>query len=62
MGYQLRMSSEIRDWLAGLDGQDPAAGRLVGEALAALAAEGGNLGPPLVAAVARGPELDPGTP
>ena len=59
MDYQLRMSTEIRDWLAGLAGQDPAAARLVGEALAALAAEGGNLGPPLVAAVAEGPELDP---
>ena len=71
MGYQLRMSSEVRDWLAGLAGRpgcaslaglagrDPAAGRLVGEAPAALAAEGENLGPPLVSAVARGPELDP---
>jgi phage shock protein A len=48
MGYQLRMSGEIHDWLAQLRTADPARARLVAEALAALAAGGASLGPPLV--------------
>ena len=48
MGYRLRMSGEIHDWLAGLNGSDPAAALLTGQALAALIGEGAGLGPPLV--------------
>lgn len=48
MGYQLRMSGEIHDWLEQLGTADPARARLVAEALAALAAGGASLGPPLV--------------
>jgi len=48
MGYQLRMSGELHDWLDQLHTADPARARLVGEALAALAAGGASLGPPLV--------------
>jgi hypothetical protein len=48
MGYQLRMSGEIHDWLAQLRTADPARAGLVAEALAALAAGGASLGPPLV--------------
>ena len=48
MGYQLRMSGEIHDWLDQLRTADPARARLVAEALAALAAGGASLGPPLV--------------
>ena len=48
MGYQLRMSSEIHDWLNQLRTADPARARLVAEALAALAAGGASVGPPLV--------------
>lgn len=52
MGYLLRMSGEIHDWLAGLPGGDPAAALSVGPALAALMSEGAALGPPLVTAPA----------
>jgi phage shock protein A len=48
MGYLLRMSGEIHDWLADLRASDPPAARLVGEALTALLTEGAGLGPPLV--------------
>ena len=48
MGYRLRMSGEIHDWLADLHGSDPAAAMLTGQALAALISEGASLGPPLV--------------
>lgn len=48
MGYQLRMSGEIHDWLEHLRTADPPRARLVAEALAALAAGGASLGPPLV--------------
>jgi hypothetical protein len=48
MGYQLRMSGEIHDWLVQLRTAAPARARLVAEALAALAAGGASLGPPLV--------------
>ena len=53
MGYQLRMSGEIHDWLADLNETDPAAALLVGQALAALISEGASLGPPLVVPVAE---------
>ncbi len=53
MAYRLRMSGEIRDWLADLNGSDPPAALLVGEALTALIGEGDQLGPPLVVSLAR---------
>ena len=52
MGYRLRMSDEIHDWLAGLHQSDPPAAMLAGQALAALMSEGAALGPPLVVPVA----------
>ena len=52
MGYLLRMSDEIHDWLAGLHQNDPPAAMLAGQALAALMSEGASLGPPLVVPVA----------
>lgn len=48
MGYQLRMSGEIHDWLENLRSADPPRARLVADALAALAAGGASLGLPLV--------------
>jgi hypothetical protein len=51
-GYALRMSGEIHDWLADLRGSDPAAARLVGQALAALMTQGAALADPLVASTA----------
>jgi chromosome segregation ATPase len=55
VGYLLRMSDEIHDWLADLRGSDPSAAMLVGEALAALMSEGASPGPPLVASLAGAP-------
>ena len=52
MGYLLRMSGEIHDWLADLNETDPPAAMQVGQALAALMSEGAALGPPLVVPVA----------
>jgi phage shock protein A len=52
VGYLLRMSAEIHDWLADLRETDPSAAMLVGQALAALMSEGASLGPPLVVPVA----------
>jgi hypothetical protein len=51
-GYALAMSGEIRDWLAGLRSQDPAAAARVGNALATLMEEGAGLGEPMVASTA----------
>ena len=60
MGYRLRMSGEIRDWLASLPRDDPPAAMLVGPALLALMTEGARLGPPLVVSLARaGRPADP---
>jgi phage shock protein A/DNA-binding XRE family transcriptional regulator len=53
VGYRLRMSGEIHDWLADLNETDPVAALLVGQALAALISEGASLGPPLVVPVAE---------
>jgi phage shock protein A len=53
VGYRLRMSGEIHDWLAGLREGQPAAALQVGQALAALMSEGASLGPPLVVPVAE---------
>jgi phage shock protein A len=52
VGYRLRMSGEIHDWLADLNETDPPAAMQVGQALAALMSEGAGLGPPLVVPVA----------
>ncbi len=60
MGYLLRMSAEIHDWLADLGRGDPPAALLAGEALAALMSAGASLDAPLVTAVAD-PRL-PGEP
>jgi hypothetical protein len=51
MSYRLQMSTEFHDWLAELRDRDPSAAVLAAQALAALAAEGDHLGPPLVVAV-----------
>ncbi len=51
MAYLLRMSDELHDWLADLQGTDPAAAVRVGQAMAALMSEGVGLGPPLVVPV-----------
>lgn len=60
MGYQLRMSGEIRDWLADLRDSDPVAARRIGEALTALITEGPGIGPPLVVPLAdAAPSDDP---
>ena len=57
MGYQLKMSAEIYEWLAELRDSDPPAAVLAAQALTALADSGDRLGPPLVTAVA--PRLPP---
>jgi hypothetical protein len=53
MAYQLRMSEEFHDWLAGLRGSDPAAATLVTDALIALISVGPNLGSAMVSPLAR---------
>src|SRR5579859_692531 len=53
MGYQLRMSGEIHDWLTDLHSTEPVTAMQVGQALAALISEGASLGPPLVVPVAE---------
>ena len=45
--YRVRMSAEVREWLAALPGEDEQTARLVGSAVTVLFA-GGMLGPPLV--------------
>jgi len=57
MGYRLKMSAEIYDWLAELRDSDPPTAMLAAQALTALADGGDRLGPPLVTAVA--PRLSP---
>ncbi|MGH3290677.1 MAG: hypothetical protein ACRDP7_02605 [Trebonia sp.] len=51
-GYELRMSGEIHDWLAGLPDSNPRATRRVAQTLAALMEEGADLGDPLVVSTA----------
>jgi len=58
MSYALRMSEEIRAWLADLRDGDPRSAMLVGQALTALIEEGGRLGPPLVSSLAAPPQPD----
>jgi hypothetical protein len=60
MGYVLRMSDEMHDWLIDLGRGDQATARLVGEALTALLSEGERLGSPLAVPLAdssRSPDL-----
>jgi hypothetical protein len=57
MGYQLKMSAEIYEWLAELRDSDPPTAILAAQALTALADSGDRLGSPLVTAVA--PRLPP---
>ncbi|HEY6312393.1 MAG TPA: hypothetical protein VIY52_16550 [Streptosporangiaceae bacterium] len=52
MGYLLRMSDEIHDWLTDLHRSDPPTAMSVARALTALMSEGASLGPPLVIPVA----------
>jgi phage shock protein A len=52
MGYELRMSAEIHDWLANLRSDDPPAAAVVADALTALTTEEAALGPPLMVPVA----------
>jgi hypothetical protein len=60
VGYLLRMSDEVRDWLDDLRDSDPPAAVQVGQALTALISEGPSLRPPLVASLAGYPgEPDP---
>jgi hypothetical protein len=51
-GCALRMSGEIRGWLNDLRDSDPAAAKAVGQAVAALMAEGARLGAPLAVSTA----------
>ena len=53
MGYRLKMSAEIYEWLAELRDSDPPTAILAAQALTALADSGDRLGPPLVTTVAR---------
>jgi hypothetical protein len=55
VGYLLRMSGEIHDWLTGLRRSDPAAATLVGQALTALMSAGDGLTAPLVVSLADPP-------
>jgi hypothetical protein len=44
MNYRVRMSSEVRDWLATLLAEDHQVGRVVGEAVTVLFEGGSELG------------------
>jgi hypothetical protein len=55
VGYLLRMSDEIRDWLDDLRDSEPVAARQVGAALTALISEGSSLAAPLVSALGSPP-------
>jgi len=59
VGYLLRMSDEIRDWLDDLSDNEPAAARQVGAALSALISEGSSLAAPLVIALQSPPPPAP---
>jgi phage shock protein A/DNA-binding XRE family transcriptional regulator len=60
MVLSLRISADIRDWLAALRGTDPAAARAVGAAVLALLDGGAALGHPAVVPLA--PQLRPSEP
>jgi uncharacterized protein len=55
MGYVLRMSGEIRDWLVGLRDSEPGIATAVTHALIALVDAGTELGPPAVVALEQPP-------
>jgi uncharacterized protein len=55
MGYVLRMSGEIRDWLAGLGYGERRTAAAIVHALIAVAREGPSLGPPTVVPLDRPP-------
>ena len=55
MGYALRMSGEIRDWITGLRDSEPRAATAVSHALIALADAGPDLGPRMVVPLDRPP-------
>jgi hypothetical protein len=59
VGYLLRMSDEIRDWLDDLRDSEPVAARQVGAALTALISEGASLAAPLVIALESPPAPSP---
>ena len=59
MGYLLRMSDEIRDWLDDLRDSEPVAARQVGASLTALISEGASLAAPLVIALESPPAPAP---
>lgn len=59
MGYLLRMSDEIRDWLDDLRESEPVAARQVGAALTALISEGASLAAPLVIPLESPPPPSP---
>jgi len=59
VGYLLRMSDEIRDWLDDLRDSEPVAARQVGAALTALISEGSSLAAPLVIALESPPPPSP---
>jgi len=60
MGYVLRMSGEIRDWLAGLRDGEPRTAAAIVHALIALVREGSSLGPPTVVPLDEPPpRMDP---
>jgi phage shock protein A/DNA-binding XRE family transcriptional regulator len=59
VSYLLRMSDEIRDWLADLRDSEPVAARQVGAALTALISEGPGLAAPLVIALEGPPPPRP---
>jgi hypothetical protein len=59
VGYLLRMSDEIRDWLDDLRDSEPVAARQVGAALTALISEGASLAGPLVIALESPPAPAP---
>ncbi|HEV2241964.1 MAG TPA: helix-turn-helix transcriptional regulator [Streptosporangiaceae bacterium] len=59
MGYLLRMSDEIRDWLDDLRDSEPVTARQVGAALTALISEGASLAAPLVIALESPPAPSP---
>jgi hypothetical protein len=51
MGYLIRMTPEVEEWLSGVRGRDPAVADLIDEAVAALRAGGESVGSPLVVPV-----------
>jgi DNA-binding XRE family transcriptional regulator len=58
MAQQLRMTADIRTWLAGLRSSDPAAARAIGAVTMALLTAGGKLGQPLVRELGPAAALD----